>query len=192
MSSYGRGVAIGDRPVIIGERINPTGKSKFKQALKNHDLDYILREGITQQDKGAHILDVNVGLPDIDEVSMMKEVVCELQSVTSLPLQIDTVDIAAMEAAMRIYKPMVNSVNGKQESMDAVFPLIKKYGGVVIGLTIDEDGIPDTADGRLKVAGRIIDEAEKYGIDRKDIVIDVLAMTISSEVQRLRWTRFGR
>lgn len=190
VSSYGRGVAIGDRPVIIGERINPTGKSKFKQALKNHDLDYILREGITQQDKGAHILDVNVGLPDIDEVSMMKEVVCELQSVTSLPLQIDTVDITAMEAAMRIYngKPMVNSVNGKQESMDAVFPLIKKYGGVVIGLTIDEDGIPDTADGRLKVAGRIIDEAKKYGIDRKDIVIDVLAMTISSEPEGAKIT----
>lgn len=190
VTSYGQGVVIGDRPVIIGERINPTGKSKFKQALKDHNLDYILREGITQQDKGAHILDVNVGLPDIDEVSMMKEVVCELQSVTSLPLQIDTVDITAMEAAMRIYngKPMVNSVNGKQESMDAVFPLIKKYGGVVIGLTIDEDGIPDTADGRLKVAGRIIDEAKKYGIDRKDIVIDVLAMTISSEPEGAKIT----
>lgn len=183
VSSYGKAVEFGDMPVIIGERINPTGKSKFKQALKEHNLDYILKEGITQQDKGAHILDVNVGLPDIDEVVMMKEVVRELQSVTSLPLQIDTVDTEAMEQAMRIYngKPMVNSVSGKQESMNAVFPLIQKYGGVVIGLTLDENGIPKTAKGRLEVAGKIIEEAKKYGIDKKDIVIDVLTMTISSE-----------
>lgn len=183
VSSYGKAVELGDQPIIIGERINPTGKSKFKQALKEHDLDYILKEGIMQQDKGAHVLDVNVGLPDIDEVAMMKEVVVELQSITSLPLQIDTVDTKAMEAAMRIYngKPMVNSVSGKKESMDSVFPLIQKYGGVVIGLTIDENGIPDTARGRLLVAGKIIDEAKKYGIDKKDIVIDVLCMTVSSE-----------
>lgn len=183
VSSYGKAVELGDMPVIIGERINPTGKSKFKQALKEHNLDYILKEGITQQDKGAHILDVNVGLPDIDEVVMMKEVVRELQSVTSLPLQIDTVDTEAMEQAMRIYngKTMVNSVSGKQESMNAVFPLIQKYGGVVIGLTLDENGIPKTAKGRLEVAGKIIEEAKKYGIDKKDIVIDVLTMTISSE-----------
>lgn len=183
VSSYGKAVELGDMPVIIGERINPTGKSKFKQALKEHNLDYILKEGITQQDKGAHILDVNVGLPDIDEVVMMKEVVRELQSVTSLPLQIDTVDTEAMKQAMRIYngKPMVNSVSGKQESMNAVFPLIQKYGGVVIGLTLDENGIPKTAKGRLEVAGKIIEEAKKYGIDKKDIVIDVLTMTISSE-----------
>lgn len=183
VSSYGKAVLLGQKPMIIGERINPTGKKKFKQALKEHDMDYILKEGITQQDRGAHILDVNVGLPDIDEVAMMKEVITELQSVTSLPLQIDTVDIKAMEAAMRIYngKPMVNSVNGKQESMDQVFPLIQKYGGVVIGLTIDEEGIPNTAEGRIKIAGKIIKEAEKYGIQKKDIVIDVLAMTISSE-----------
>lgn len=183
VSSYGKAVELGDMPVIIGERINPTGKSKFKQALKEHNLDYILKKGITQQDKGAHILDVNVGLPDVDEVVMMKEVVRELQSVTSLPLQIDTVDTEAMEQAMRIYngKPMVNSVSGKQESMNAVFPLIQKYGGVVIGLTLDENGIPKTAKGRLEVAGKIIEEAKKYGIDKKDIVIDVLTMTISSE-----------
>ena len=163
VSSYGHAVILGGKPMIIGERINPTGKKKFKQALKDHDMDYILKEGITQQDKGAHILDVNVGLPDIDEPAMMKEVIMELQSVSSLPLQIDTVDITAMEAAMRIYngKPMVNSVNGKQENMDAVFPLIKRYGGVVIGLTIDEDGIPATADGRVRVAGKIIEEAKK-------------------------------
>lgn len=183
VSSYGKAVILGDRPVIIGERINPTGKKRFKQALKEHDMDYILREGILQQDGGAHILDVNVGLPDIDEVVLMKEAVQELQSVTSLPLQIDTVNIEAMEAAMRIYngKPMVNSINGKQESMDAVFPLIQKYGGVVVALTLDENGIPDTAEGRADIAGKIIREAEKYGIDKKDIVIDVLAMTISSE-----------
>ena len=183
VSSYGKAVKLGDKPVIIGERINPTGKSKFKQALKEHDLDYILKEAITQQDKGAHILDVNVGLPDIDEVSMMKEAVMEIQSVVNLPLQIDTVNVKALEAAMRIYngKPMVNSVSGKQESMDAIFPLVRKYGGVVVGLTLDEDGIPDTPQGRLAIAGKIIQEAAKYGIPKKDIVIDVLTMTISSE-----------
>lgn len=190
VSSYGRAVFLGEKPMIIGERINPTGKKKFKQALKDHDLDYILKEGISQQDHGAHILDVNVGLPDIDEKAMMVETVKELQSVSSLPLQIDTVDQSAMEAAMRIYngKPMVNSVNGKQEEMDKVFPLIKKYGGVVVGLTLDEDGIPDTAKGRVRVAGKIIGEAEKYGIDKKDIVIDVLAMTISSDPEGARTT----
>ena len=190
VSSYGQAVILDDMPRIIGERINPTGKKKFKEALKNEDMDYILKEAITQQDKGAHILDVNVGLPDIDEPAMMKEVIMELQSVSSLPLQIDTVDITAMETAMRIYngKPMVNSVNGKQENMDAVFPLIKRYGGVVIGLTIDEDGIPATADGRVRVAGKIIEEAKKYGIDKKDIVIDVLAMTISSEPEGAKVT----
>ncbi len=183
VSSYGTAVCLGEKPVIIGERINPTGKKRFKQALKEHDLDYVLKEGITQQERGAHILDVNVGLPDIDEVSMMKEVVTELQSVTSLPLQIDTVNIAALDAAMRIYngKPMVNSVSGKQESMDAVFPLVKKYGGVVVGLTLDENGIPETAEKRAEIAGKIISEAARYGIDKKDIVIDVLTMTISSE-----------
>lgn len=190
VSSYGKAVILGKKPVIIGERINPTGKKRFRQALKEHDLDYILKEGITQQDKGAHILDVNVGLPDIDETSMMKEVVAQLQSVTSLPLQIDTVDTEAMEAAMRIYngKPMVNSVNGKQESMGQVFPLIRKYGGVVIGLTLDEDGIPDTAQGRIAIAEKIVREAGRYGIPKKDIVIDVLAMTISSDPEGAKVT----
>ena len=183
VSSYGQAVILDDMPRIIGERINPTVKKKFKEALKNEDMDYILKEAITQQDKGAHILDVNVGLPDIDEVAMMEKVVKELQSVTSLPLQIDTVDGKAMERAMRIYngKPMINSVNGKQVSMDEVFPLVRKYGGVVVGLTIDEEGIPKDAEGRVRVAGKIINEAAKYGIDKKDIVIDVLTMTISSE-----------
>ena len=156
ISSYGKAVILGERPVIIGERINPTGKKRFKQALKEHDLDYILREGILQQDAGAHILDVNVGLPDIDEAAILTEAVAGIQSVISLPLQIDTVDTASMEAAMRVYngKPMVNSVNGKQESMDEVFPLIKKYGGVVVGLTLDEGGIPGDVKGRVRIADR--------------------------------------
>ena len=190
VSSYGQSVFLGSGSRIIGERINPTGKKRFKQALKEHDLDYILREAITQQDNGAHILDVNVGLPDIDEPALMKEVVQELQSVTNLPLQIDTVDGEAMEAALRIYngKAMVNSVSGKQESMDTVFPLIKKYGGVVIGLTLDEGGIPGDVDGRVRIAEKIIREAEKYGIRKKDIVIDALAMTISSEPEGAKVT----
>lgn len=196
VSSYGQSVFLGNRDGmkngsrIIGERINPTGKKRFKQALKEHDLDYILREGITQQDNGAHILDVNVGLPDIDEPSLMREVVQELQGVVNLPLQIDTVDAQAMENALRIYngKAMVNSVSGKQESMDLVFPLIQKYGGVVVGLTLDEDGIPSDADGRIRIAEKIICEAEKYGIHKKDIVIDALAMTISSEPEGAKVT----
>lgn len=190
VSSYGQSVFLGPGSKIIGERINPTGKKRFKQALKEHDLDYILREGITQQDNGAHILDVNVGLPDIDEPALMKEVVQELQSVVNLPLQIDTVDPKAMESALRIYngKAMVNSVSGKQESMDQVFPLIQKYGGVVIGLTLDEKGIPADAEGRVRIAEKIIREAEKYGIKKKDIVIDALAMTISSEAEGAKIT----
>jgi 5-methyltetrahydrofolate--homocysteine methyltransferase len=183
VSSYGKAVVLDEKPVIIGERINPTGKKRFKQALKEHDLDYVLKEGIEQQEAGAHILDVNVGLPDIDEVAMMEEVVKGLQSITSVPLQIDTVNTAAMERAMRIYngKPMINSVNGKQECMDEIFPLIAKYGGVVVGLTIDEEGIPKTAKGRFQVAEKIVREAAKYGIAPKNIAIDVLTMTISSE-----------
>lgn len=183
VSSFARAVVIDREPVIIGERINPTGKSKFKQALRDHDLEYILREGVVQQDHGAHILDVNVGLPEIDEPSMMEAVVTELQSVIDLPLQIDTSDLAAMERGMRIYngKPMVNSVNGKQESMAAVFPLVKKYGGVVVALTLDESGIPETAEGRIKIAGKIYDTAAEYGIGPEDIIIDGLCLTVSSD-----------
>ena len=190
VSSYGKAVVFGEKPIIIGERINPTGKSKMKQALKENHLDYLLKEAITQQEKGADILDVNVGLPDINEPEMMKKVIPEIQSVTNLPLQIDTVNVTALEGAMRLYngKPMINSVTGKQESMDTVFPLVKKYGGVVVGLTLDEEGIPKTAKGRLAIAKKIIREAAKYGIDKKDIVIDVLTMTISSEPEGARTT----
>ena len=183
ITSYASVVEMGTDPVIIGERINPTGKSKFKQALRDHNLEYILREAITQQENGAAVLDVNVGLPEIDEVAMMREVVQELQAVTELPLQIDTTDTEAMEQALRIYngKALINSVNGKQEVMDVVFPLVKHYGGTVVALTIDEEGIPATADGRMAIARKICAEAEKYGIQKKDIVIDALCMTISSE-----------
>lgn len=185
ITSYSQLVEIASDPVIIGERINPTGKSKFKQALRDHDMEYILREGVIQQDHGAQVLDVNVGLPEIDEPSMMEEAVRELQSILDLPLQIDTSNIEAMERAMRIYngKPLINSVNGKAESMDAIFPLVKKYGGVVVALTLDEGGIPDTADGRIRVAEKIYRKAAQYGIDKKDILIDTLCMTISSDSQ---------
>lgn len=183
VSSYTHAVRIEDEPILIGERINPTGKKRFKEALRNHDMEYILSEGISQHEKGVHILDVNVGLPEIDEKSIICEVVTELQVVSDLPLQIDTVDAEAMEAAMRLYngKPMVNSVNGNQESMDKIFPLVKKYGGAVIALTMDHNGIPDTAEKRLLIAERIVKEAEKYGIGKKDIIVDPLALTISSD-----------
>lgn len=185
VSSYTHAVVIDEDPVIIGERINPTGKSRFKQALREHDMGYILQEGFSQQDKGAHILDINVGLPEVDEPSMILDVVKEVQSVINLPLQIDTSNTEAMEKALRYYngKAMINSVNGKQESMDAVFPLVKKYGGVVVGLTLDESGIPSTAEGRYAIAEKIVKTAESYGISRKDIVMDVLCMTISSDPQ---------
>ncbi len=183
VSSYTHTVSFGDVPILIGERINPTGKKRFKEALKNHDIDYILKEGIAQQERGAHILDVNVGLPDIDEVEMLDTAVCELQAVTDLPLQIDTSDACAMEMALRHYngKAMINSVNGKQESMDLVFPLVKKYGGVVVALTLDENGIPEKAEERLKIAKKIIKEAEKYGIQKHDIIFDPLALTVSAD-----------
>ncbi len=183
VSSFSQTVEIGGMPVIIGERINPTGKSKFKAALREGNIEYILSEGLAQEDSGAHILDVNVGLPEIDEPAMMERVVTRLQSVIALPLQIDTSNEEAMERGMRLYngKPMVNSVSGKMESMEKVFPLVQKYGGVVVGLTLDETGIPATAEGRVQVARRIYQTAERYGIPREDIVIDALAMTISSD-----------
>lgn len=183
VSSYTHAVEIGSVPVLIGERINPTGKPKFKQALREGNIGYILSEGIAQQEKGVHILDVNVGLPEIDEDEMLTTAVKELQSVLDLPLQLDSVKASSLEKAMRIYngKPLINSVNGKQESMDAILPLVKKYGGCVIALTIDESGIPDTAEGRLAIAEKIVRECRKYGIDKKEIIVDPLAMTVSSD-----------
>ena len=183
VSSYTHAVEIGNDPVLIGERINPTGKKRFKEALREGDINYIVNEGIAQEEKGVHILDVNVGLPEIDEDSMLVNSVKELQSVLDLPLQLDTAKKSAMEKAMRIYngKPMVNSVNGKKEVMDEILPLVKKYGGVVIALTIDESGIPDTAEGRTAIAEKIIKECEKYGIEKKDVIVDPLAMAVSSD-----------
>ncbi len=183
VSSYTHAVVFGDSPILIGERINPTGKKRFKEALKSHDIDYILNEGVSQQEKGVHILDVNVGLPDIDEVEMLKTASFELQAIIDLPLQLDTSDATAMETALRRYngKAMINSVNGKRESMDAIFPLAKKYGGLVVALTLDERGIPEKAEERLNVARSILKVAESYGIDKKDIIFDPLAMTISAD-----------
>ena len=183
ISSYSHAVVFGGRPILIGERINPTGKPKFKQALKDKDLTYILSMGVAQQESRADVLDVNVGLPGIDEPQMMVDVVKELQGVLDLPLQIDTSDPVAMERALRIYngKPLINSVNGKKEVMEQIFPLVKHYGGVVVALALDEDGIPETADGRIAVAKKIYETAESYGIPKKDILVDCLCMAVSSD-----------
>lgn len=183
ISSYSNAVFFGGDPVLIGERINPTGKKRLKEALRNNELDYILNEGLKQQNAGAQVLDVNVGLPEIDEPAMLTKVVYELQAICDLPLQLDTSDPAAMEQALRVYngKPLINSVNGKQESMDAIFPLMKKYGGVAVALTLDENGIPDTVEGRVEIARRIISTAESYGIHKKDLIFDTLAMSVSAD-----------
>ncbi len=183
VSSYTHAAELGRSPVLIGERINPTGKKRFKAALAEGDINYILNEGIKQEEQGVHILDVNVGLPEIDEAAMLTKCVSELQAVSPLPLQIDTSNYDAMERAMRLYngKPMINSVNGKAQSMAHVFPLVKKYGGVVVALTLDEDGIPATAEGRVRIAEKILREAERQGIRRKDIIFDPLAMAVSAD-----------
>ena len=190
ISSYTHALEIGQAPILIGERINPTGKKRFKQALRDHDLDFILKEGLDQEEAGVHALDINVGLPEINEPEMIREVVFELQSVTDLPLQIDTTDPVAMEAALRRYngKAMINSVNGKAESMNTVFPLVKKYGGVCVALTLDENGIPKTALGRVEIAKKILCEAEKYGIEKQNIIFDTLTMAVSADTSAARVT----
>ncbi len=183
ISSYTHAVTFGDAPILIGERINPTGKKRFQEALRSRDIGYVLKEGLAQQEQGVQVLDVNVGLPELDEPALLADCVRELQGVCNLPLQLDTSNPAAMERAMRIYngKPMVNSVSGSAESMDAIFPLVKKYGGLVVCLTLDEQGIPETAQGRLAVAKRIAQRAAEYGIDIHDLIFDPLALTISSD-----------
>lgn len=185
VSSYSQCVELGSKSAVIGERINPTGKKLLKEALRNHDIDYILKEGISQKECGAHILDVNMGLPEIDEVEMLKNAVYELQAVLPTPLQLDSSDPVAMEAALRIYngKPLINSANGKEKSMKEIFPLAKKYGGVVVCLCLDENGIPQTAKGRIEIAEKMIKTAKEYGIDKKDLIIDALVMTISTDTQ---------
>lgn len=185
VSSYTHTVVFGERPILIGERINPTGKPRLKQALRDGDFEFLCREGIAQTECGADILDVNVGLPEIDEPAAMEKAITLLQSVTDTPLQIDTSNIQAMERALRLYngKPLVNSVNGKEESLHAVLPLVKKYGAAVVALTLDEKGIPDTAEARVRIAEKILRTADAYGIDRRNIIVDTLAMTVSTGAQ---------
>lgn len=177
-------------PRIIGERINPTGKKLFKEALINNDIDYILSQAISQVNAGADILDVNVGLPEIDEKEMMLRVIKALLSVVDVPLQIDSTKPDVLEAALRIYngKPIINSVNGEEKSLSAILPLVKKYGASVIGLTLDEDGIPKTAEGRFNIAKRIVERANALGIPSKDVYIDCLTLTVSAEQEACKET----
>ena len=198
VSSYSHAVDFEANPILIGERINPTGKKRFKQALIENDIGYILSEGFKQKDAGVHILDVNVGLPEIDEGKMLQDAVCELQAVIDLPLQIDTANAVAMEKALRRYngKALINSVSGKIESMAAIFPLAKKYGGVVIALTLDENGIPETAEGRIAIAEKILKKAIEYGLEKNDLIFDTLALTVSADskaaIETLKALRYIR
>ena len=182
VSSYTKTV-ICNEPKIIGERINPTGKKLLKQALINKDMSYILKEAIAQEEKGAHILDVNTGLNEIDEQEMSLAVMRAIQEISTLPLQIDSAKTNVLETSLRYYngKAMLNSVNGKKKVMEEIFPIVKKYGAVVVALTIDDDGIPNDAIGRYNIAKNIVETAKEYGIDKKDIVVDPLCMTISSD-----------
>ena len=172
-----------DQPRVIGERINPTGKKRFKEALLNNDIDYILSQAIEQVHAGADILDVNVGLPGIDEKAMMVRAVRALQEVVDLPLQLDSTVPEVLEAGLRVYngKPIVNSVNGEEKSLSTVLPLVKKYGAAVVGLCLDEEGIPKTAEKRFEIASRIVSRAEAIGISRRNVFIDCLTLTASAE-----------
>lgn len=182
VAAYGEPVVFDEMPVLIGERINPTGKPLLKEALREENMDYICRLALEQLDRQVHVLDVNVGLPGTDEPRLLAEAVLALQAITPAPLQIDTAHVSAMEKALRLYngKPLLNSVNGKEESMEAVFPLVKKYGAAVVALCLDESGIPGDAAGRLAVAEKIIRRAADYGISPKDIIVDPLALTVST------------
>ena len=175
-------VPFGDS-IVIGERINPTGKKKLKAALSEGDVAYVLREAVTQAEAGAHVLDVNVGVPGLDEPALLDSTVQAVQSVTDLPLQIDTSNTKALERAMRHYngKPLVNSVNGKEESLRAVLPIVARYGGVLVALTLDDDGIPPTAEGRVAIARKIVERGAEYGLKPSDFVIDVLCLAVSAE-----------
>ncbi|MDF2877766.1 MAG: Methionine synthase, partial [Clostridia bacterium] len=179
-----------DDVVIIGERLNPTGKKLLQAALRKGDMDYVLGEAITQQEQGAHLLDINMGLPDIDEVAMLRQAVIEVQSLVNLPIQIDSSNVEALEAAARVYngKPVINSVNGKKESLDTVLPIAKKYGACILGLTLDEKGIPISAEERLEVARKIVDAALKIGIPKQDILIDCLVVTASAQQSLVKET----
>lgn len=183
VSGHSQTVTLSDRPVIIGERLNPTGKPRMKQALRENDMDYIKREALAQLDAGADILDVNVGLPGIDEGLMLAAAARAVQAVTPAPLQLDSASPAALEQALREYtgKPIINSVSGKQAVMDRVFPLARKYGAALVALCLDEDGIPDTADGRVAIAERILKEADRHGVARGDLLFDALTMAAAAD-----------
>ena len=172
---------------VVGERINPTGKKLLKEALKNDNMEYILQQGLSQVEAGAHILDVNVGIREINQKETIVKVIKELQKVTKVPLQIDSSDYEVIEAGLRYYngKAIVNSINGEEEVMDKILPLVKKYGAAVVGLTLDENGIPDKAYARYKIAEKIVKKAESYGIKREDIYIDTLALTCSAQQEEV-------
>ena len=183
-SSYTHSVFLGGDMLVIGERLNPSGKEPFKKAIEEHDISYVMKEALQQEEEGAQALDLNVGVPGTDEVGNLSELCCEIQAVTSLPLQFDSSNPKALEAALRLYngKAMINSVNGKEESLSEVLPLVKKYGGLLVCLCLDEKGIPDTAEGRLAIAEKILERAESAGIDRKDLVFDALTLPVSANV----------
>jgi len=176
-------VILDNKITVIGERINPTGKPKLKEALRNNQIEYILGEALDQAKNGADILDINVGLPEIDEPDVIAQVIKKVQGISSLPLQIDSADIHAIEAGLRACngRPLVNSVNGKSEVMAELFPIVKKYGAVVVGLTLDENGIPETAEGRYAIAEKIVSTAASYGIPKEDVIIDCLTLTVSAQ-----------
>ncbi len=182
VSSRTKTVFFDSKTVLIGERINPTGKPKLREALKTGDYEYLCTEAVKQEQAGADMLDVNVGVSGIDEPSVLQNAVKCVSQASVLPLQIDTSNIEALERALRVYigKPLINSVNGSEESLSSVLPLAAKYGAMVVGLTLDENGIPETSEGRIKIAKRIIDRAAQYGIEKEDIIIDPLAMTVST------------
>ncbi len=190
VSSYTHGILIENEPLLIGERINPTGKARVKEALRERNLTYILEEAAAQVEDGAHILDVNVGVPGLSECELLPLVTKAVQEITDAPLQLDSSNPEALGAALRVYngKALVNSVCGKKESMDKVFPLVKKYGGVLVALTMDESGIPATAEARVAVAMAILAEGRKYGLSKKDFLFDPLCLTISSDKDSARVT----
>ncbi len=182
VSSYKQTVVFEDTPILIGERINPTGKAELVEALACEDIDYIIDEAITQKEEGAQILDVNVGTPEIDEVETLKNVVCELQAIVDIPLQIDSSNPEAIEAAVRRYngKALINSLNGKEESLNAILPIAKKYGGMIVALTLDENGIPSRAEDRLEIARKILARAESFGIGKENLIFDTLALPVGT------------
>ncbi|AEE92694.1 Methionine synthase [Tepidanaerobacter acetatoxydans Re1] len=187
-SSFSKTVIIGEGITVIGEKLNPTGRKHLKEALKSNDMEYVLRQALAQQDAGAHILNVNAGLPEIDEKAVMINIIRELQSTVSVPLQIDSTDSDVIEAAVRIYngRPIINSVNGKLKVMEEIFPIAKKYGACVVGLTLDENGIPSKAKDRFKIAENIVKTASKYGIAKEDLIIDCLVIAASAQQDEVR------